>query len=81
MLVAQRMQAKRDKVRSRKQRLQGDVEYQEGSRDGQPVNTAHKKVSFLWRSRALDYHDILQTHSCCCVQVVQSAAVLTRGGY
>lgn len=47
MLVAQRMQAKRDKVRSRKQRLQGDVEYQEGSRDGQPVNTAHKKVSFL----------------------------------
>jgi hypothetical protein len=47
MLVAQRMQAKRDKVRSRKQRLQGDVEHQEGSGDGQSVDKAHKKVSFL----------------------------------
>jgi hypothetical protein len=48
MLVARRMQAKRDKVRSRKQRLvEGDVECQEGSKDGQPVYTARKKVSFL----------------------------------
>ena len=47
MLVARRMQAKRDKVRSRKQRLQGDVEYQESSRDGQSVDTPRKKVSFL----------------------------------
>jgi hypothetical protein len=47
MLVAQRMQAKRDKVRSRKQRLQGDVEHQEGPRDGQTVDKARKKVSFL----------------------------------
>lgn len=47
MLVARRMQAKRDKVRSRKQRLQGDVEHQEGSKDGKLVDKTHKKVSFL----------------------------------
>lgn len=45
MLVARRIQAKRDKVRSRKQRLQCDVECQEGSRDRQSV--ARKKVCFL----------------------------------
>ena len=43
MLVAQRAQAKRDKVRSRKQRSQGG----EGAGNVKPVNTARKKVSFL----------------------------------
>ena len=49
MLVAQRAEAKRDKVKSRKRRLKGDEEYQEkqGSREGQPMDTAHKKVTFL----------------------------------
>lgn len=47
MLVARQAQAKRDKARSRKQRLQEDEEYQEGSMNGKPVNTACKKVSFL----------------------------------
>ena len=47
MLVAQRMQAKREKVKSRKKRLQGDVECQEGSMYGQSVDTVRKKVSFL----------------------------------
>ena len=46
MLVARRMQAKRDKARSRKKSLQGNVD-EEGSKVGQSVETAHKKVSFL----------------------------------
>lgn len=54
------MQAKREKVRSRKQRSQVDEEHQ-GSREGKPAITAQKKVSFLWSSWALDYRDILQT--------------------
>ena len=64
MLVARRVQAKRDKIRSRKQRLQGDVKCQEGSRAGQSVDKVQKKVSFLWRSRVPDYRDNLQTHLC-----------------
>ena len=44
------MQAKRNRVWSRKQRLQGDKNGQQGSREGEPENTARKKVSFLWRS-------------------------------
>lgn len=38
--------AKRDKVRPREQRLQGDVECQEGSRVGQPVGTAQRRFLF-----------------------------------
>ena len=62
MLVARRMQAKRDKkFRSRKQRLQGDVKCKEGSGVGQSMDKVQKKVSFLWRSQVPDY---LQTHLC-----------------
>ncbi|KAF8803237.1 hypothetical protein BYT27DRAFT_7195824 [Phlegmacium glaucopus] len=44
MLVARRAQAKRAKARSRKQHSWTDD--QEDARDGKPVNTARKKVSF-----------------------------------
>ena len=65
MLVARRMQAKRDKkFRSRKQRLQGDVKCKEGSGVGQSMDKVQKKVSFLWRSQVPDYRDNLQTHFC-----------------
>jgi hypothetical protein len=46
ILVARRIQAKRDKARSRKQRLQGDEEYKEGSREEKLMKTAQKRVSF-----------------------------------
>ena len=65
MLVARRMQAKRDKkFRSRKQRLQGDVKCTEGSGVGQLMDKVQKKVSFLWCSQVPDYRDNLQTHLC-----------------
>jgi len=47
ILVARRIQAKRNKARSRKQRLQDDEKYKEGSREEKLTKTAQKKVSFL----------------------------------